>query len=310
MRILFLGAGATGGYFGGRLMEAGADVTFLVRPRRMEQLRGDGLVVHSPFGNIRLPVQTIGKAKAGYGLIVLTSKAYDLEDAIETIRPAMGPDTVVMPLLNGLNHMDLLDAAFGKDRVMGGLCHIPITMEPDGAIRHLNPIHRLRFGIRAPNHQPVVDMLADAYAKTVVDWKVSPNIMQELWDKFTFLATLASATCLMRANVGSITSQPGGPEFMLALYEECRSTAAAEGYPPGAAANEDSLRQLIDPAGTMAASMSRDVARGNRVESEHIVGDMARRAAAHGIATPNLSMALLHLRAYEAERQKKLAAGG
>ncbi len=309
MRILFLGAGATGGYFGGRLMEAGADVTFQVRPRRMEQLRENGLVVHSPFGNIRLPAQTIGKARSGYDLIVLTSKAYDLEDAIESIRPAVGPDTVVMPLLNGLNHMDMLDAAFGKDRVMGGLCHIPITMEPDGTIRHLNPIHRLRFDIRAPNHRPVVDALAAAYAKTVVDWKVSENIMQDLWDKFTFLATLAAGTCLMRATVGSITSQPGGPEFMRALYEECRATAAAEGFAPSDAVNEDSLRQLIDPGGTMAASMSRDVARGNRVEGEHIVGDMVRRAAAHGIPTPNLSVALLHLRAYEAERQKKLAAG-
>lgn len=309
MRILFLGAGATGGYFGGRLMEAGEDVTFLVRPRRMEQLRENGLVVHSPFGNIRLPAQTIGKARSGYGLVVLTCKAYDLEDAIETIRPAVGPDTVVMPLLNGLNHMDMLDAAFGKERVMGGLCHIPITMEPDGTIRHLNPIHRLRFGARSPAQRAAVDALSAAYAKTPVEWKASGDIMQDLWDKFTFLATLAASTCLMRATVGSITGQPGGPEFMRALYEECRSTAAAEGFAPGDAVNEDSLRQLVDPAGTMAASMSRDVARGNRVEGEHIVGDMARRAAAHGIATPNLSMALLHLRAYEAERRKKLAAG-
>lgn len=310
MRILFLGAGATGGYFGGRLMQAGADVTFLVRPRRMEQLRGDGLVVVSPFGDVRLPVQAISRAKPGYDLIVLTSKAYDLEDAIETIRPAVGPATIVMPLLNGLNHIDVLDAAFGAERVMGGLCHIPITMEPDGTIRHLNPIHRLRFGARSPGQRPMVEALAAAYAGTVVDWKVADAVMQELWDKFTFLATLAASTCLMRATVGSITSQPGGPEFMRALYDECRATAAAEGYAPSAAVDADSLRQLVDPAGTMAASMSRDVARGNRVESEHIVGDMVRRAARHGIATPNLSMALLHLRAYEAERQKRLAERG
>lgn len=180
MRILFLGAGAVGGYFGGRLMEQGADVTFLVRPRRQAELLENGLVVESPQGNIRLPAQTIKAAKPGFDLVVLACKAFDLDNAIESIRPAMTGNTVVMPLLNGLNHIDRLDAAFGAERVMGGLTHMPITMEPGGTIRHLNPIHKLVFGARQPGQQPVVDALAKAFDGAKVDWRTSENIMLDL----------------------------------------------------------------------------------------------------------------------------------
>ncbi|ACJ00810.1 2-dehydropantoate 2-reductase [Rhodospirillum centenum] len=305
MRILFLGAGATGGYFGGRLMEAGADVTFLVRPRRQAQLRENGLVVESPAGNIRLPAQTITKARPGYDLVVLTSKAYDLDGAIEAIRPALEPRTLVMPLLNGLNHIDLLDAAFGRERVLGGMCHIPITLEPDGTIRHLSPVHRLAFGARSPGQDAMVGRLAEAFRPTPVEWRRSDAIMQDLWEKFVFLATLAAATCLMRAPVRAIVSQPGGEGFLRALFAEAQATALAEGYPPSPASVTDSLDQLTDKESALTASMMRDVVRGHRVEGEHIIGDMVRRGERHGLSMPLMSLALLHLRAYESERLRR-----
>lgn len=307
MRILFLGAGAVGGYFGGRLMERGADVTYLVRPRRQAELMENGLVVDSPHGNIRLPAQTIKAARPGYDLVVVACKAFDLDGAIEAIAPAVGEGTVVMPLLNGLNHIDRLDAAFGPARVMGGLCHIPITMEPGGTIRHLNPIHKFVFGARQPSQQPTVDALAKAFEGTKVDWRTSGSIMLDLWEKFFFLATLAGGTCTMRAAIGSIVSQPGGEAFMTGLFEECRAVATAEGYAPRDEIVAEYRAQITDKSSTVTASMYRDVARGNRTEAEHILGDIIRRGGNHGIEMPLMSLALLHLRAYEAERAKKAA---
>lgn len=299
MRILFLGAGGVGGYFGGRLMEAGANVSFLVRPRRQAQLMENLLRVESPHGNIRLPAQTITKARKPYDLVVLACKAFDLDSAMETIQPAIGPETLILPLLNGLNHIDRLDAAFGAERVMGGLCHIPITMDPDGTIRHLSSIHRLIFGARSANQQPMVDRLAACFAGTSVEWSQSDSIMLDMWEKFFFLATLAASTCLMRGSVGDVNSLPGGTSFMNAMLDEAAAVAAAAGYAPRGSVLERYRGELTDAASTMNASMARDVARGNRTEAEHIIGDIVRRGDAHDIATPLLGLGLLHLRVYE-----------
>ena len=299
MRILFLGAGGVGGYFGGRLMEAGANVSFLVRQRRYAQLMETRLRVTSPHGDMLLPAQAITKARKPYDLVVLTCKAYDLDSALEAVGPAVGPDTIIMPLLNGLNHIDVLDSHFGAERVMGALCHIPITMDGDGVVRHLSPIHRLIFGARRPEQRLMVDKLASALAPAKVDWQQSDAIMQDMWEKFFFLTTLAAGTCLMRGPIGAICSQPGGTAFMEGLLGECAATATAEGHAPRPAVMEQYRAQVTDPASDVTASMARDMARGGRTEAEHILGDMVRRGTAHGVETSLLSLALLHLRVHE-----------
>lgn len=299
MRILFLGAGGVGGYFGGRLMEAGANVTFLVRPKRQAQLMENRLRVDSPHGHIQMPAQTVTKARKPYDLVILTCKAWDLESAIEAVTPAMGPDSILMPLLNGVSHLERLDAAFGVERVMGGLCHIPITLDAEGVVRHLSTIHKLVFGARHPGQQGVVAALADALRPTPVDWHASDRIMLDLWEKFFFLATLAGATCLMRGSVGAINRQPGGTAFMRALLAEAAAVAAAEGFAPRPALLEEYGPQLTDTASPVNASMARDVARGGRTEGEHILGDMVRRGTLHGLAIPLMNLALLHLRVHE-----------
>lgn len=299
MRILFLGAGGVGGYFGGRLMEAGANVTFLVRPGRQAQLMERRLLVESPHGNMQLPAQTVTRPRHAYDLVVLTCKAYDLDNAVEAIRPAIGPDTLIMPLLNGVSHMDRLDAEFGAARVMGGLCHIPITLDDEGIVRHLSPIHKLVFGAREPGQQALVTALADAFRASKVDWHTSTQIILDIWEKFFFLATLAGSTCLMRGSVGAINRQPGGTDFMLAMLEECRAVATAEGFPPRDRLLEEYRPQLTERASPVNASMARDVARGNRTEAEHILGDMIARGTRHGLPLPLLSLALLHLRVHE-----------
>ena len=139
MRILVLGAGGIGGYFGGRLAAGGADVTFLVRPGRAAQLAANGLILRSPLGDVQVPVRTVLRENAGPGwdAIILACKSYDLEDAIATIRP-IAPGALIVPQLNGLRHLDVLDTAFGAEAVAGGVAQIGVTMEADGTMRHLN----------------------------------------------------------------------------------------------------------------------------------------------------------------------------
>ncbi len=299
MRILILGAGGVGGYFGGRLMEAGANVSFLVRARRQAQLMENWLRVESPHGNIRIPAQTVTKARKPYDLVILTCKAWDLDSAIDSVMPAMGPDSILMPLLNGVRHMERLDAAFGRERVMGGLCHIPITLDEQGVVRHLSTIHKLVFGARHEGQHPAVAALAEALRPTCVDWHRSDNIMQDLWEKYFFLAALAGATCLMRGTVGAINRQPGGTDFMKSLLVEGAAVATAEGFAPRPALLAEYGAQVVDAGSNVNASMARDLAKGGRTEAEHILGDLAARARSHGVATPLLDLALLHLRVHE-----------
>lgn len=299
MRILVLGAGAMGGYFGGRLSEAGADVTFLVRPRRQQQLVNDGLVIESPCGDIRKAVATVTAEDPGngYDVVLLTCKAYDLDDALTAIAPAVGPATLVLPILNGLSHLDRLDASFGAARVLGGLAQITATLTADGTIRHLSPLHRFVFGTRSPEQAEPTAKLAETVGKAKFDGVQSQAIIQEMWEKHAFIATLAGATCLMRATVGDILANPGGDALILGIRDEAAAIAAANAHPlrPNAKAGGEKL--LVDRRSTMAASMLRDLEGGHRTEADHVIGDLIRRGATHGIAAPLLSLAYLHLQA-------------
>ena len=305
MKLLVLGAGGIGGYFGGRLAEAdAADVTFLVRPKRREQLLRDGLVIESPHGNARFPVKTVlaAEVKPGYDAVLFTCKAYDLESAMEAIAPAMDGDAVVVPQLNGMAHLEALDGRFGKSRVMGGVAQINATLRKDGTVAHMDSLSRIVFGERDKRATARAQALADAFAKTNVEWKLSPDIEQEMWEKVVFLSALAATTCLFRANVGEIMAAPGGHEAMERAIDANIAIAAREGHAPRPQAIEFAKSRLMDPRGTWSASMMRDMEAGNPVEADHIVGWMLERARRHGIDDTVLSMAYTHLKAYEARR--------
>ena len=214
MKLLVLGAGGIGGYFGGRLAEAGADVTFLVRPKRREQIQRDGLRVSSQLGDIQLDAATVVAAelRADYDLVLLTCKAYDLESAMDAIAPAMDGAAAIVPMLNGMAHFDRLDERFGRNRVMGGTCAINVTLGKDGVIQHAGPLQRLIFGERDRTVSARGRALADALATTGIDWEMSDDIEQSLWEKIVFLSVLAATTCLFRANVHEIIAGPGGRE--------------------------------------------------------------------------------------------------
>lgn len=305
MKVLVLGAGATGGYFGGRLSEAGRDVSLLVRERRAALLRANGLVIRSPQGNTRLkPRICVGTVRETFDVVVLACKAYDLDSALKAITPAVGPDTTILPLLNGLHHYKALDAHFGAERVLGGLCSIGVTLASDGAVEHLSPMHMLRYGERDGSVTPRIAALDALFAGVKADAKCSHDILQALWEKWIMLASLAGMTCLMRANIGEIVSAPEGRALLLQILEECSAVADAYRRAPRPAVLDGTQKMLTEAGSKFTASMLRDVENGERVEADHILGDLIARGAAKAVATPLLRIAYTHLKAYEARRKR------
>lgn len=300
MRILVLGAGAIGGYFGARLIESGADVAFLVRPARAALLADHGLRVFAARGDFAAPVRAIVDVDASYDLVLLSCKAYDLDSAIASIRPAVGPATRVLPLLNGLRHLDALDGAFGPASVLGGLCHISVTLESDGAIRQFGTLERLTFGSR--DGAPVPAAIDAALRAIGPQAASSADVLGAMWDKFAFIATLAGGTCLMRGAVGEIVATAEGAALLRRLHAECAEVAAHSGHPLADDAVEAALAILTAPLSPLKSSMLRDLERGARSEGEHILGDLRRRAGDFGLDTPLLAAALTHVRVYEAGR--------
>ena len=311
MRILVLGAGGTGGYFGGRLAQSGADVTFLVRPARAAQLQRDGLHIRSPLGDAALDVaHTTAEAlpalvaKAPFDLVLLSCKAYDLDSAMDAIAPAIGPDATVLPILNGLRHYAALDARFGAERVLGGLCFISAAKGAGGEILHLGHPASITFGERGGDSDSArTQAFAALCARAGIDHLCSPRIARELWSKYSFLAALAAGTCLMRASIGRIVAGDGGAAFMDALHRECLAVAAAAGEPVPDAAAEQARATLTQRGSPLTASMLRDLQAGQAIEGEHVVGDMLRRARDAGIDAPLLATAWVHLQAYSSRRE-------
>jgi 2-dehydropantoate 2-reductase len=314
MRILVVGAGATGGYFGGRLLEAGRDVTFLVRAPRASQIAQHGLVIKSPDGNATLrDVKTVQAETLSetYDLILLSCKAYDLEGAMASFAPAVGPETVILPLLNGLRHLDVLDQAFGRGRVLGGRCAIAATLDAERAIVHLNAHPGITYGVRESTAPSKIEAITAALQTGRFEAKASADIMLEMWEKWVFLATLACSTSLFRAAIGDINAAPEGEKRIAELFEECRAVALANGYTPSVAFVANAQKMLLAAGSTLTASMMRDVENNSRIEADHIVGDLILRAAAAGMndrQTSMLRIAYTHLKAYEARRARTAAA--
>jgi 2-dehydropantoate 2-reductase len=308
MRILVVGAGAVGGYFGGRLLAAGRDVTFLVRPKRRDQLAAGGLVIKSAHGDASMPAPTVlAEQIAGpWDLILLSCKAYDLAGAIESFAPAVGPQTMILPLLNGMAHLDALDQRFGAERVLGGLCAIAATLSTQGEIVHLSQFHGVTFGERSGAATPRIRAIAEQMAGINATNRQSSNILLEMWEKWVLLAALAAGTCLFRASVCDIVAA-GGTETMLGFLGETQAVATAAGFAARPEALERTKGILTDSGSTVAASMLRDVEKGGPTEADHVIGDLLRRGSSAKLSLPLLSTAYLHLKANEARRRRESA---
>ncbi|XVU23389.1 ketopantoate reductase family protein [Actinoplanes sp. CA-054009] len=300
MRILFVGAGATGGYFGGRLAAAGRDVTFLVRPARAAVLHDRGLKIIGPGGTTTVHPGTVtaGRIDGPYDIVVIAVKSYGLEQAMVDLAPAVGPETVVIPLLNGMRHVDELVGAFGPARAWGGVCMIHASLNADGDVVQMTGLHKLSFGPLDGSERPAVE---EALSGTEFDAFASPTIVQDMWEKWVFLASLGAATTLMRATVGDINRAPGGTAFGARIAAEAMAIATAAGHTPRPAAVAV-LQNGLSTTEPMTSSMYRDMMAGLPVEADAILGDFVAEADKHGVPVPALSAAYTNLAIYSAGR--------
>lgn len=310
MRYLILGAGALGGYFGGMLIKGGADVTFLVRPARAAQLKRDGLVVKTQDGSeLRTQVKTVqqGQLDGTYDVVLLSCKAYDLDGALDAIAPAMGEQSVILPVLNGVRHIDVLKARFGSGRVLGGLTAINAALMPDGTIQqsqlrvNLNVIGELDG--RASTRCTAIKAALDAGGIPI---QISDNILSMMWAKFFGFVCSATVATLTRSRAGVIAKSASGASFVTAVIEECARVVTAAGYPSAPLPAPDTagiLRGLFSQTGsTYGPSILIDMEDGRPTEGEHTIGDMVEHAARANVSAPILSAALCNLQAYEINR--------
>ena len=308
MRVLVVGAGAIGGYFGGRLVQAGRDVTFLVRPRRAEQIRKNGFAVRvSGKQADELAVRAIvnEQIEAPYDLVLVSCKAYDLESAMDGFASAVGPETTILPLLNGLRHLDVLSERFGASRLLGGQCIITATLDERGHAVLLGPMATLTFG----ELDGTLSRRTEAIATTMKDAgfavQVSHAVLLEMWEKWVFLTTFAGMTCLMRGAIGDIVAA-GAAGLTEALLEECRHIAASQDQMIRPDVLQRTRALLTQAGSTFTASMLRDLERGTMTEADHILGDLLDRQSELAVTSPSLlRIAYLHLKTYEARRARE-----
>ena len=302
MRILVVGAGATGGYFGARLAEAGRDVTFLVRDARAEQLRRDGLRVLSPHGDIKLQPRLMaeGEATEPFDVVMLAVKAFWLMRAFDSFAPAVGPETMILPFLNGMRHMDMLIERFGEKPVLGGVCAVATYLDRLGRIVQLHGgLQALTYGELDGARSARVGRLDSELQGAGFEARLSSAILRDMWEKWVMLAGAGAATCLMGGNVGEIEAVEGGADVMRRCLQETAAVAAASGFPPRDAFIAGTEAMLTEKGSSLATSMYRDMQSGQSVEVEHILADMTLRARGLGIDTPLLDAATAELRVYQ-----------
>jgi 2-dehydropantoate 2-reductase len=308
MRILVIGAGAVGGYFGGRLAKAGRDITFLVRSKRAEQLRKTGLVIVEPDDTFTVQPKLLLadelKAKPDtFDLILLSTKAYSLDAATEDFAPAVGRGTAILPLLNGMTHLDALIARFGKDAVLGGSTRISADLDAEGRVHSMDPtLNDVHFGEIDKSVSPRIRAINETLTGCGFDEFLEPDVIAFMWNKWTVLSALASITCLLRASIGAVAAEPYGMDTERAILSESVAIATANGYPPPDAFLSAVETRLTLAGSDLTASMHRDMMRGAPVEVDHILGALLKRGRQHGVSSPLLAAAFVQLRVYNTAR--------
>lgn len=307
MRILVIGAGATGGFFGGRLTQAGRDVTFLVRGARAEQLRRDGLQIRSPFGDATVQPKLVSAAELRDGqdpfdLILVCTKAYSLAAAIDDFAAAVGPETTILPMLNGLRQLDLLDERFGAERVIGGSCRVVGDVDAEGHVLQMSKLGEISYGERNREHTPRIERIDAELHGALFDAILAPDILTAMWQKWWLLASMNVLCILARGNVGEVVAAPQGVKFIRSVVDECVAIASANGFAPKAAFLAEHLARVTETNSKLTSSMYRDLIKGAPVEADHILGDLLLRGETHHIEAPLLRAAYVQLKIYEQHR--------
>jgi 2-dehydropantoate 2-reductase len=301
MRILVVGAGAVGGYFGAYLAEAGRDVTFLVRPQRAQQLQRDGIRIISPQRNLTIKPQTIttDQIHAPYDIIFLSVKSFALDQAIADMYPAVGPDTMIYTALNGMRHIHILAKRFGPHPVLGGVCMVSTELDSEGRIVQFNDMQTLTYGERDGQITPRIQQLDETFRGAGFETELSANIMQAMWQKWVGISALGLVNCLFNGALGEINAVPYGEETALQALDECAAVAAACGYPPAKPFLENVHQRIINKGSKLTSSMYRDMQKGAKLEADAILGDLLEHSRSHNLKTPLLQAACVRLRVYQ-----------
>src|SRR5262245_31355706 len=276
MRVLVLGAGALGTYFGGKLQKSGVDVSFLVRPRRGAQLAERGLVLKAQDGEIRLPARTLlaGQIDGAYDVILLCCKAYDLNDALAAVAPAVGPGTPVLPVLNGIGHISMLTERFGSGQVLGGVTGVNAVLEASGdVVQSPARIEMTALGELNGERSERCLAIQRAFTDAGVSMTLRTDIVAYMWAKFFLFAAIATLATLTRARAGAIARSAAGSSLVSAVIEECARVATAEGYPPPNDVVEIVRGLYAQRDSRYGPSILVDVEAGRPTEGPHTIGD-------------------------------------
>ncbi len=301
LRILVLGAGGIGGYFGGRLAENGQDVTFLVRPKRKAYLEKNGLTIHSKQGDCQLEPQLITKEARvePFDVILLSSKAYHLDQAIEDLKPFVNESTVIIPLLNGIAHIPKLQSEFGKESVMGGYCVIETTLDSLGEVIQTSPFDKLFFGELDGSESTRAKAIADAFSGTKATFKLTNQIEQGMWQKYLMITVLSSITTLMHAPIGPIRDSEGGTKFVRDLYDETSAIMHAHDAPLADDIVEQYMTAFEQLSYHFKTSMQRDMEKGLNIETDHLQGYLLDLAEQYQLDAPLLRCVYQHHKVYK-----------
>lgn len=290
MRIAIIGAGGVGGYFGARWALAGEDVTFIARGQHLAAMQNEGLRVLSPNGDLHLkPAQaTDDAATVGVAdLVVIATKLWSTDEAIATAAPMMGPGSAVVSFQNGVEAVDKLIAAFGRERVLGGVANIAALIEAPGVIRHNGAMAMLQFGELDGRRTERVLALEAACKRAGIDARVPNSISEAIWQKFVFLASLSAMTTLTRLPLGPLREDPDTRALFESLAEEVVDIARARGVKLADGTVEAMLQRLDSLPPEMVASMLGDLQRGNRLELPWLSGAVAKLGRELRVPTPS-----------------------
>jgi 2-dehydropantoate 2-reductase len=301
VRILVVGAGAVGGYFGGRLAEKGENVTFLVRENRKKQLEQHGLIIQSIHGNVKLTPQLLlsGEEAGPFDVILLSTKAYHLDSAIKDMRPYIGKDTMILPLLNGMSHIEKLIESFDEKNVLGGLCFVESTLDQNGTIIQTSPIHDLVYGERNGEKTNRITRLEEAFSETKANFLLSDKIKQEMWVKYLFISTLSGITSLFRSPIGPILENNEGLNTIEKVLSEAAAIMRSVDAPLPEGIEEIQLNRLMAMNYEMKSSLQRDMEKNLPIEAGHLYGYLLNIASKNNMDVPTLKVIYQNLKVYE-----------
>lgn len=306
MRILVVGAGATGGYFGGRLAQSGRDVTFLVREKRAALLKASGLQIETPEGNFSLQPKLVlaSELRETFDLIILTVKGFSLEAVLEEFAPAVGEETMILPVLNGMRHLEVIQQRFGHHRALGGLCRINATLGEQGQVRQMTAMHEITYGEVDGQRSSRVVKIDEVLQDAGFTARLSEAIVSEMWEKWLFLSSLGGITCSMRGNIGQVARAEGGEQFATAFIQEVVSIVVAGGYQERPHITAHTIKELTRKESVQTSSMYRDMSQGLPVEADQILGDLVAISAKAGLTTPLVNAAYTHMSVYQQGLEK------